>query len=153
MKNGGLAMLFIWKDRSAKSLGYIPINIVLIPLERHNSSAEILQYLLLVKNCHLLINNRSHNWSVHYVAKTRECSYSNLRPLYVTDVTHFAWIGLLLLLLHIDKMCMIILLLHIDKMCMIILLHIDKMCMLYRIDRYHLLIVGYLYVNHCCYII
>ena len=42
MNNEGLAMLFIWKDRSAQSLGYILISIVLNPLERYNHSAEIL---------------------------------------------------------------------------------------------------------------
>ena len=42
MNNEGLALLFIWKDRSTQSLGYILINIVLNPLERHDRSAEIL---------------------------------------------------------------------------------------------------------------
>jgi len=42
MNNEGLVVSFIWKDRSAQSLRYIPINIVLNPLERHNHSAEIL---------------------------------------------------------------------------------------------------------------
>jgi len=42
MNNEGLAVSFIWKDRSAQSLGYILLNIVLNPLERHNRSAEIL---------------------------------------------------------------------------------------------------------------
>jgi len=43
MNNEGLlAMSFIWKDQSAQSVGYIPISIVLNPLESHNHSAEIL---------------------------------------------------------------------------------------------------------------
>jgi len=42
MNNDGSAMSFIWKDRSAQSLGYILISIVLNPLERHNRSAEML---------------------------------------------------------------------------------------------------------------
>ena len=42
MNNEGLAVSFIWKDRSAQSFCYILINIVLNPLERHNRSAEIL---------------------------------------------------------------------------------------------------------------
>ena len=41
MSNVGLAVSFIWKDRSAQSLRYILISIVLNPLERHNQSAEI----------------------------------------------------------------------------------------------------------------
>ena len=42
MNNEGLAMLFIWKDWSAQSLGYILISIVLNPLERNSRSVEIL---------------------------------------------------------------------------------------------------------------
>jgi len=40
--NECLALSFIWKDRSAKSLGYIMINIVLNTLERYDRSPEIL---------------------------------------------------------------------------------------------------------------
>jgi len=69
MNNEGLAVSFIWKDQSAQSLGYIPINIVLNPLERHNHSAEILVSV----------------------------SVSNPIAQFVTDATHFAWIGLLLI--------------------------------------------------------
>ena len=42
MNNKALAVSFIRKDPSAESLAYILINGVLIPLERHNRSAEIL---------------------------------------------------------------------------------------------------------------
>jgi len=42
MNNEGLAVSFIWKDRSAGSLGYILQNMVLNHLERHNRSAGIL---------------------------------------------------------------------------------------------------------------
>jgi len=42
MNNEGLAVSFIWKNQSAQSLGYSPINIVLNTLERHNRSVEIL---------------------------------------------------------------------------------------------------------------
>jgi len=42
MNNQSLAVSFIWKDQSAKSLGHILINIVLNPLERQNRSDEIL---------------------------------------------------------------------------------------------------------------
>ena len=42
MNNERLAASFIWKDRSAQSLGYILINIVLSPLEKRSRSAEIL---------------------------------------------------------------------------------------------------------------
>jgi len=42
MNNEGLAVSIIWKDQSTQSLGYILINIMLNPLERHNRSAEIL---------------------------------------------------------------------------------------------------------------
>ena len=42
MNNEGLAVSFIWKNRSAQSLGYILVTIVLNPLERRNRSAEIL---------------------------------------------------------------------------------------------------------------
>jgi len=42
MNNEGLALSFIWKDRSSQSVDYILISIVLNPLERHHRSAEIL---------------------------------------------------------------------------------------------------------------
>ena len=42
MNNEGLAVSFIWKNRSAQSLGYILISIVLNPLERQYRSAELL---------------------------------------------------------------------------------------------------------------
>ena len=41
MNNYGIAVSFVWKDRSAQSLDYILINIVLNPLERHNRSDEM----------------------------------------------------------------------------------------------------------------
>ena len=42
MNNRGLAVSFIWKNKSVQQFGYILISIVLNPLERHNRSAEIL---------------------------------------------------------------------------------------------------------------
>jgi len=36
------AVSFIWKDRSAQSLGYIQINMALTPLERQNRSTNII---------------------------------------------------------------------------------------------------------------
>jgi len=49
MKNEGLAVSLIWIDWSAESLGYILINIVLNPLERHSRSGEIPQSLCNMK--------------------------------------------------------------------------------------------------------
>jgi len=98
MNNVGLVVSFICKTRSAQSLGYILISIVLNPMERHNSFSwntslslraiwnnlvKYFQYLSLVKRCHPLL-------TVGAIA------VSNRRPQFVTDATHFAWIGLFL---------------------------------------------------------
>ena len=89
-------MSLIWKDRSAQSLGYIMITIVLSIGKTRSFSWNIsfslrvmwnnllkdFQYLPLVKCCHPLL-------TVGVIA------VSHLRPQLVTDATHFAWIGLL----------------------------------------------------------